>query len=71
MMNVHASGGRRMMTAAQEALAELPKRPLLIAVTVLTSMSAEDLAEVEINPLFVYPDRVLAVDVLIRAGSPP
>ena len=55
MINVHASGGRRMMTAAQEALAELPtrkqfggksQRPLLIAVTVLTSMSAEDLSEV-------------------------
>lgn len=46
MMNVHASGGRRMMTAAQEALADLPQRPLLIAVTVLTSMSAEDLGEV-------------------------
>jgi orotidine-5'-phosphate decarboxylase len=48
MLNVHASGGRRMMTAAQEALADLPKPPLLIAVTVLTSMSAEDLAEVGI-----------------------
>jgi orotidine-5'-phosphate decarboxylase len=46
MMNVHASGGRRMMTAAQEALADLPQRPLLVAVTVLTSMSAEDMAEV-------------------------
>jgi orotidine-5'-phosphate decarboxylase len=45
MMNVHASGGRRMMQAAREALAELPQRPLLIGVTVLTSMSAEDLAE--------------------------
>jgi len=49
MMNVHASGGRRMMTAAQEALAGLPNRPLLIAVTVLTSMSAEDLGEVGIS----------------------
>jgi orotidine-5'-phosphate decarboxylase len=46
MMNVHAAGGRRMMTAAQEALADVPRRPLLVAVTVLTSMSAEDLAEV-------------------------
>lgn len=55
MMNVHASGGRRMMVAAQEALAGLPprkpggdqaRRPLLVAVTVLTSMSAEDLNEV-------------------------
>ena len=49
MLNVHASGGRRMMTAAQTALAELPKPPLLIAVTVLTSMSAEDLNEVGIS----------------------
>ena len=49
MLNVHASGGRRMMTAAQEALADLPKRPLLIAVTVLTSMSADDLAEVGVT----------------------
>jgi len=49
MMNVHASGGRRMMTAAQEALAGLPNRPLLIAVTVLTSMSTEDLGEVGIS----------------------
>ncbi len=46
MMNVHASGGRRMMAAAHEALAGLPNRPYLIAVTVLTSMSAEELGEV-------------------------
>lgn len=46
MVNVHASGGRRMMESAREALADVPQRPLLIAVTVLTSMSAEDLGEV-------------------------
>ena len=46
MMNLHASGGRRMMTAAQEALGALSHPPLLIAVTVLTSMNAEDLSEV-------------------------
>lgn len=45
MMNVHASGGRTMMQAAREALAGLPKPPLLIAVTVLTSLGAEDLRE--------------------------
>jgi orotidine-5'-phosphate decarboxylase len=49
MLNVHAAGGRRMMTAAQEALAGLPQRPYLIAVTVLTSMSAEDLVEVGVT----------------------
>jgi orotidine-5'-phosphate decarboxylase len=45
MVNVHASGGSRMMTAAREALDKLAQPPLLIAVTVLTSMSREDLQE--------------------------
>lgn len=45
MINVHAAGGRAMMTAAREALADVAARPLLIAVTVLTSMSDADLAE--------------------------
>ncbi|NNM52035.1 MAG: orotidine-5'-phosphate decarboxylase [Pseudomonadales bacterium] len=46
MVNVHASGGRRMMEAAVTALAEYQKRPHLIAVTVLTSMEDADLHEV-------------------------
>lgn len=46
MVNVHASGGRRMMEAAANALAETSSRPLLTAVTVLTSMSDADLAEI-------------------------
>ena len=46
MLDVHASGGRRMMEAAREALAPFSQRPLLVAVTVLTSMDARDLAEV-------------------------
>lgn len=45
MINVHASGGRTMMRAAREALAGLPRPPKLIAVTVLTSLGAEDLRE--------------------------
>jgi len=65
MMNVHASGGRRMMTAAQEALAGLPQRPLLIAVTVLTSMSAEDLGEVGISA--APADQVLRLARLTQA----
>ncbi|WP_197062172.1 MULTISPECIES: orotidine-5'-phosphate decarboxylase [unclassified Serratia (in: enterobacteria)] len=50
MVNVHASGGARMMTAAKEAL--LPygaDAPLLIAVTVLTSMEASDLQAIGID----------------------
>lgn len=45
MVNVHASGGRRMMEAASAALDGFEKPPLLIGVTVLTSMSADDLVE--------------------------
>ncbi len=38
IFNVHASGGEAMMRAAREAIAPWTPRPLLIAVTVLTSM---------------------------------
>ena len=46
MVNLHASGGRKMMTAAAERLAGRAQRPLLIAVTILTSLGEEDIAEV-------------------------
>jgi len=50
MLNVHASGGRRMMEAAVAALdGSAARRPLLIGVTVLTSMGPEDLAEVGVQ----------------------
>lgn len=45
MMNVHASGGRRMLEAARDSLAKRSSRPLLVAVTVLTSMDSADLLE--------------------------
>lgn len=49
MVNVHASGGERMMVAAREILERRTgKSPLLIAVTVLTSMAASDLSGVGI-----------------------
>jgi orotidine-5'-phosphate decarboxylase len=46
MVNVHASGGRAMMRAAREAVAAVPRPPLLIAVTILTSLAEGDLDEV-------------------------
>jgi orotidine-5'-phosphate decarboxylase len=49
MVNVHASGGEKMMTACRERLEPFGKdKPLLIAVTVLTSMTAEDLTGIGI-----------------------
>jgi len=38
MMNVHASGGEAMMRAARDAVSSVARPPLLIAVTVLTSL---------------------------------
>lgn len=50
MVNVHASGGRRMMEACREALnSRTGPQPLLTAVTVLTSLEQEDLQEVGID----------------------
>ncbi|WP_203301003.1 orotidine-5'-phosphate decarboxylase [Marinobacter sediminum] len=50
MVNVHASGGEKMMTACRERLESYgASRPLLIAVTVLTSMSADDLTGIGIT----------------------
>jgi len=50
MVNVHASGGSQMMTKAKQALDNYgDDAPLLIAVTVLTSMGQEDLHGLGIN----------------------
>jgi len=51
MLNVHASGGSAMLRAAREAVDRTASEqgrsaPLLIAVTVLTSLADSDLAEV-------------------------
>ena len=46
MVNVHASGGEAMLRAAREAVATVARPPLLIAVTLLTSLSDKDLAHV-------------------------
>lgn len=51
MTNVHASGGSDMMNEARESIATLSpaERPILIAVTVLTSLSEEDLQAVGVR----------------------
>ena len=49
LVNVHASGGRRMLEAAREAIPASAEAPGLIAVTVLTSMEDGDLAEIGVD----------------------
>ena len=64
MLNVHALGGKTMMLAAREAIEAAPQRPLLIAVTVLTSQSQNDLRDLGISlPLRQLVER-LAVNAV-------
>lgn len=56
MVNVHASGGSKMMHAAREAVEGYENRPLLIAVTLLTSM--DEVAYSEIGFKRDLPDQV-------------
>ncbi|WP_230409007.1 orotidine-5'-phosphate decarboxylase [Zooshikella harenae] len=42
MVNIHASGGQRMLAACRDAIEKCRHKPLLIAVTVLTSMDSSD-----------------------------
>lgn len=49
MVNVHASGGAKMMDAACTAIRKTGADTKLIAVTVLTSMGDNDLAEIGFN----------------------
>ena len=50
MVNVHASGGPKMMTLAKEGLERFgAERPLLIAVTVLTSLDQQQLTAIGID----------------------
>ena len=47
MLNVHALGGKRMLAAAREGvLRSSQDAPLLVAVTILTSMDTQDLASI-------------------------
>lgn len=67
MVNVHAMGGKRMMEAARETLANVSHRPKLIAVTVLTSMAQEDLHGIGINSSPAHMVSLLA-DLVHNSG---
>ena len=51
MINVHASGGSKMLDASKKALEGFDKPPLLVGVTILTSISEEILTEIGLNNL--------------------
>ena len=67
MLTVHASGGAKMLRAAVDAAKSAKKPPLVLAVTVLTSLGAEDLQEIGVSgrPL----DQVLRLAALAQANG--
>jgi orotidine-5'-phosphate decarboxylase len=67
MVNVHALGGRKMMEAAREAIGSSAHQPKLIAVTLLTSMAQEDLADIGISA--TPAEIVLRLAKLARASG--
>ena len=72
MVNVHAAGGTRMMHAARDAAQETAARerrtpPLVIAVTVLTSMNAAMLDETGVHSPVL--DQVLRLADLAQAAG--
>ncbi len=66
MVNVHASGGKAMLDASREAL-DFKEAPLLIAVTVLTSMGSEDLSEIGLSSNPQQQVQLLA-DLAVNSG---
>ena len=67
MMTVHASGGSKMLKAAVEAAAQSPAKPIILAVTVLTSVSDSDLQELGVAGNVT--SQVLRLGALARAAG--
>ena len=64
MLTVHASGGSRMLKAASDAAGQSSAKPLVLAVTVLTSFTDADVEEVGMNGRVL--DQALRLGALAR-----
>lgn len=67
MMNVHCSGGEAMLKAAVECINQLPHRPLLMGVTVLTSLKQADLLALGFSDSI--PQQVLKLATLAQKSG--
>ena len=69
MLTVHASGGIKMLEAARQAAEASPERPLLLAVTALTSLAPADLARIGLlEPPELWVERLAGM--VLSAGIP-
>ena len=67
MLTVHGSGGSKMLRAAAEAAAQSASKPLVLAVTVLTSLSDSDLQAIGVSGNVI--SQVLRLGALARAAG--
>jgi orotidine-5'-phosphate decarboxylase len=67
MLTVHASGGSKMLKAATAAAAQSPAKPMVLAVTVLTSLSDADLQEIGVAGTVL--SQVLRLGALARSAG--
>lgn len=67
MLTVHASGGAKMLESAARAAAESRFHPQIFAVTVLTSLSNDDLQTIGVSGRAI--DQVLRLAALARASG--
>ncbi len=67
MLTLHAAGGQKMLEAALDAARSAPKPPLLLAVTALTSLSADDAQSIGIrDPIGDWAEQLAGL--ALRAG---
>ncbi len=67
MLNVHASGGRQMLEAAREAVEGCTNKPVLIAVTVLTSMNEAELSALGVKRSL--PEQVMHLAAMTKEAG--
>jgi orotidine-5'-phosphate decarboxylase len=66
MVNVHVSGGSSMLESARNALSSYRNPPLLIGVTMLTSLSSEDVKEIGISDI---SEKVMQLALLAKSNG--
>jgi orotidine-5'-phosphate decarboxylase len=67
MLTVHASGGSKMLRAAAQAAAAQPGSPLVLAVTVLTSLDDDEINKIGVRGTVV--DQVLRLAALALSSG--
>ena len=68
MLTTHAGGGRAMLNAAADAARQTHQRPLVVGVTVLTSLDQAELARIGVDRALL--DQVEALADLARSRRP-